>query len=263
MDDLQRLVQLLTDARAGVAFTGAGISTESGIPDFRSPGGVWSRQAPVMYDDFVRSRAERIRYWRMRVELYRDFSQAKPNAGHLALARLEELGKITAVVTQNIDGLHQDAGSRRVLELHGTSRIIACIGCGKQWEPKAVLTMLEAGDQAPDCDLCRRPLKSKTISFGQAMPEREMAEASELSKSADLYLAIGSSLVVEPAASLPRLAKQHGAALVIINKTETQLDPIADLVISEPIGETLRAVLQGCDPGGQTFDSPAIEPAHG
>ncbi len=248
MGDLQRLVDLLADARAGVAFTGAGMSTESGIPDFRSPGGVWSRQAPVMYDDFLRSRAERVRYWKMRVELYRDFSQAKPNAGHLAVARLEELGKITAVVTQNIDGLHQDAGSRRVVELHGTNRMIACIGCGKEWEPKAALAMVEAGDDAPDCDACGQPLKSKTIAFGQAMPEREMAEAGRLSVDADLYLAIGSSLVVEPAASMPRLAKQHGATLVIINKTETPLDPIADLVISKPIGETLTAVLQRCDP---------------
>jgi len=243
MDALQELAKLIDSAKAGVAFTGAGMSTESGIPDFRSPGGVWSRNKPVMYDDFVRSRAERVRYWKMRIELYRDFSKAKPNDGHYAIARIEALGKVVAVVTQNIDGLHQDAGSRRVIELHGTNRMIACISCGKEWQPDAVLARVEAGDEAPECDVCGAPLKAKTIAFGQAMPEREMTEAANVSMAADVYLAIGSSLVVEPAASLPRLAKSSGATLVIINKTQTPLDGVADLVIREPIGTTLTAVL--------------------
>jgi len=247
MDSIQELGSLLTDAQGGIAFTGAGISTESGIPDFRSPGGVWSKHKPVMYHEFLASREARVRYWKMRVQLHREFGQAEPNDGHRAIARLEELGKIVAVITQNIDGLHQQAGSRRVIELHGTARMVECIGCGKEWPPAEVLVRVEAGDEAPDCDECGAPLKSKTVSFGQPMPEREMEEATRLSMEADVYLAIGSSLVVEPAASLPRLGKEHGAALVIINNTETPLDYLADVIIREPIGETMRAILERCE----------------
>ena len=244
MDVIERLAEVLRRAQAGVAFTGAGISTESGIPDFRSPGGVWSRHKPVMYDDFLRSRGERVRYWKMRAEIYRDFAAARPNDGHRALARLEEMGRIVAVVTQNIDGLHQDAGSGRVIELHGTSRVIACVLCRKEWPPHVVLAWIKAGDEAPQCDECGGPLKSRTISFGQAMPVDEMNEAAALSLEADVYLAIGSSLVVEPAASLPRLAKHHGATLVVLNQTPTPLDDMADWVIRRPIAATLHALLQ-------------------
>ena len=248
MDSIERLVGLIQEARAGIAFTGAGISTESGIPDFRSPGGVWSKQSPVYYDDFLRSREERVRYWKMRQEMHHDFANAKPNDGHRAIARLEQLGKIVAVITQNIDGLHQDAGSRRVVELHGTNRMIACVSCGKEWPPPEIITRVEAGEEAPECDECGGPLKSKTIAFGQAMPQDAMQEAHQLSVEADVYLAIGSSLVVEPAASLPRIAKHDGAILIILNKTPTPLDSVADLVIREPIGRTMHAVLERCDP---------------
>lgn len=244
MSNIERMADLLQQARAGVAFTGAGISTESGIPDFRSPGGVWAKNTPVMYDDFVRSRSERIRYWQMRQVLYKEFANAKPNSGHDALARLEEEGRLAAIVTQNIDGLHQDAGSRRVVELHGTARVIACISCGKEWDPPEIVARLDAGEEAPDCDVCGAPLKSKTISFGQAMPAEEMMEASALARQADVFLAIGSSLVVEPAASIPLVAKQNGANLIILNKTSTPLDSYADLVIQEPIGTTFEAVLK-------------------
>jgi len=242
MSDVEHLSDLLCSAQTGVAFTGAGISTESGIPDFRSPGGVWSRNTPVYYEDFMNNRDERVRYWKMREELYRDFKNAKPNDGHRALARLEQLDKIVAIVTQNIDGLHQDVGSSNVVELHGTSRIIACQQCGKDYQPDEIMLRIEAGEEAPECDECCGPLKSKTISFGQAMPEIEMRRAMELATQADVFVALGSSLVVEPAASVPRVAKQAGATLVIINKTETPLDAMADLVIREPIGETMRAV---------------------
>lgn len=246
MDEIQQFADLLSDARAGVAFTGAGISTESGISDFRSPGGLWDRHKPVMYDDFVRSRDARVRYWRMRQELYKETAGAAPNDGHRCLAALERTCRIVAVITQNIDGLHQDAGSQRVIELHGTNRVVACIDCGKEWPPEAIVARVESGDEAPECDECHAPLKSRTVSFGQAMPQREMQDAAELSMNADVYLAIGSSLVVEPAASLPRLAKQHGAALVILNRTPTPLDPVADLVIRGAIGPTLMAVLARC-----------------
>jgi NAD-dependent deacetylase len=244
MNPIEQLADLIGHARAGIAFTGAGISTESGIPDFRSPGGVWSKQSPVYYDDFLRSRSERIRYWKMRQEMYHDFADAKPNEGHDAIAQLETSGHITAVITQNIDGLHQDGGSRRVIELHGTTRAVVCVGCSKEWPPAKIIAQVEAGDEAPECDECGGPLKSKTISFGQAMPEEAMREAHQLATEADLCLAIGSSLVVEPAASIPRVAKHAGAALVILNKTETPLDTIADLVIHEPIGVTMRSVLE-------------------
>lgn len=244
MSDVEKLAEMIERTTQGVAFTGAGISTESGIADFRSPGGLWDRHQPVYYSEFVASREARVRYWQMRIELYEELQDAQPNAGHQVLAKLEERGQLAAVITQNIDGLHQLAGSQQVIEIHGTARVIACIACGKEWSPPDVHAMIEAGDDAPDCDECGSPLKSKTISFGQAMPEKEMREAAELTKAADLYLAIGSSLVVEPAASLPRMAKKYGATLVIINKTPTPLDPYADLVINESIGETLQAAVR-------------------
>jgi NAD-dependent deacetylase len=243
MTDTKRLSAWLRDARRAIAFTGAGMSTESGISDFRSPGGVWSRHQPVYFGDFVESRAARVRYWRHRRAMYAEIAGARPNAGHVALARLEAEGRLRGVITQNIDGLHQDAGSRSVIEIHGTSRIIACIACGKECAPEAVEARLDAGEDAPDCEDCGAPLKSKTISFGQAMPEREMAAAAALAIESDVFLSIGSSLVVEPAASLPRLAGEAGAMLVIINNAPTPLDALATLVIREPIGEVLSEVI--------------------
>ena len=252
MTPIEQLADIIGSATRGVAFTGAGMSTESGLSDFRSPGGVWTRHKLVYYDEFLRSREARARYWAMRRELHGELVAAKPNAGHYALARFEALGKLAGVITQNIDGLHQDAGSQNVIEIHGTSRVIACINCGKEWTPEDVDAMLEAGVDAPDCDVCGQPLKSRTISFGQPMPQQEMADAADLSTSADVCLALGSSLVVEPAASVPRLAKQAGAYLIIINKTETPLDGAADLVINESIGSTLQAVREMIDPAGST-----------
>ena len=244
---MEQLRDLVTTARAAVAFTGAGISTESGIPDFRSPGGFWSKNTPVDFPEFVASRAARVRFWKQRLAMYRDYADAQPNAGHRALARLESLGRLTSVITQNIDGLHQLAGSRRVVELHGTARMVACIGCGKERTPEAVHALVDAGDEAPDCDACGMPLKSKTISFGQPMPEAAMADAARLCRNADLCLVIGSSLVVEPAASFPRLAKAGGATLVIINRDETPLDGSADLIIREPIGDTLESLVSAVE----------------
>lgn len=243
MEKIEELCRLIAGTRSAVVFTGAGMSTESGLADFRSPGGIWAKNAPVMYDEFLASRDARVRYWKMRSALYPEFAKAKPNAGHHAIARLEDLGRVAAVITQNIDGLHQDAGTRRVIELHGTAREVACVRCGSEQAPQDVIARIEAGDEAPDCSDCGGPLKSKTISFGQAMPEDEMSEAAELARSTDVFLAIGSSLVVEPAASLPRLAADSGATLVIINKTATPLDDMADLVIREPIGGVLSATV--------------------
>lgn len=233
-----------------VAFTGAGISTESGIPDFRSPGGVWSRFKPVYYDEFVASRDARARYWKMRMEAYREFASAQPNAGHSALAALEKAGILSGIITQNIDGLHQLAGSQKVIELHGTAHVVACIACGHEFAPDVVHARIEAGEEAPDCEDCGAPLKSKTISFGQQMPAEPMTQAHQLTLStatksggtSGIFLAIGSSLLVQPAASFPQLAKENGAKFIIINATETPLDRLADFIFREPIGQTLTAL---------------------
>ena len=240
----QQIARYLSESRRVVAFTGAGISTESGVADFRSPGGVWSKYQPVMFQDFLASAEARRQYWRMKKEGYWEMRRARPNAGHRALARLEAAGKLVAVITQNIDGLHQDAGSRRVVELHGTSRSVVCLQCAARFDPDAIQARLESGEEIPLCDRCGGPVKPATVSFGQVLPEEVLSEAFQLATSADLMLAIGSSLVVEPAASLPLQAKRDGARLVILNKTETPLDPIADVVLREPIGESLAAVVK-------------------
>ncbi len=244
MDDLARLGRLMREASRGVAFTGAGISTESGIPDYRGPQGVWNTETPVYYQDFMTSREARVRAWQRGVRMYHRCGAAKPNDGHLTLAELERRGHIAAVITQNIDGLHRDAGSVNVIELHGTNRFAACQHCWKEWPATAIIERVEKGDEAPECDACGGPIKARTISFGQAMPQNEMRLATEAAMKADLFVSIGSSLVVEPAASLPVLAKRSGASLVIINGDSTPLDPIADLVIRERIGETMMKLLR-------------------
>jgi NAD-dependent deacetylase len=244
MDDLTRFGQLVREASRGVAFTGAGISTESGIPDYRGPQGVWNTETPVYYQDFMASRDARVRAWQRGVRMFHRCGAAKPNDGHLILTELQRRGHITTVITQNIDGLHLDAGNENVIELHGTNRFAACQHCWKEWPATAIIERVEKGDEAPECDACGGPIKARTISFGQAMPEKQMRLAMEASLKADLYISIGSSLVVEPAASFPRLARQAGANLVIINNQETPLDDIADIVIRKPIGETMRKLLR-------------------
>lgn len=232
------------ESKKAIAFTGAGVSTESGISDFRSPGGIWSRYQPVLYRDFLSSADARRQYWKMKKEGYYELKMAKPNDGHRALARLEETGKIIAVITQNIDGLHQDAGSRRVLELHGTSRSCLCLGCNARFDPDIIQKQMEEGVEIPLCDRCGGLLKAATISFGQPLPADVLAEAFDLSMSTDLVLALGSSLEVEPAASFPLQAKNNQARLVIINNSETPLDRLADVVIHKPIGETMSQVAE-------------------
>ncbi|MHC4443699.1 MAG: SIR2 family NAD-dependent protein deacylase [Planctomycetota bacterium] len=234
----------LVGAERGVAFTGAGISTESGIADFRSPGGVWSRYQPVYYDEFLRDHEARLRMWRMKKEMYPEFTKARPNSGHYALAGLEGAGRLVGIITQNIDGLHQDGGSKKVLELHGTGRYVECISCGKRWDSEVIFAEYKDRDEVPVCDVCGGWMKPATVSFGQAMPEDVLREAYQMSAESDVFLAIGSSLVVEPAASLPAHAKQMGSYLVIINRDPTPLDGYADVVIRTPIGETLEAVVK-------------------
>jgi len=244
---IEKIAQLLIESRHAITFTGAGISTESGIADFRSPGGIWSRYQPVYYRDFLQSEDARRQYWKMKKEGYHELKTAKPNDGHSALARLEEAGKIIAVITQNIDGLHQDAGSSRVLELHGTNRHGYCLDCDAHFDLEEIQQSLEAGVEIPLCKHCGGLLKMATISFGQSLPADVLSEAFDLAAVSDLVLALGSSLVVEPAASIPLQAKNAGAKLVIINNTETPLDSLADVVVRQSIGDTMSQVLTHMD----------------
>lgn len=244
LSDEQQLTRWLSGSRHAVAFTGAGISTESGIPDFRSPGGVWSKSRPVYFNDFLRSPDARREYWRQKSITHFEFLNAKPNAGHLVLAKWEMAGRLRGLITQNVDGLHQEAGCRDVVELHGTARRVSCLTCGEVFDADPwVRSFLEA-KAVPDCPHCGGLLKHATISFGQALDEQTLVRSQELSGASDLFLAIGSSLVVHPAAALPAFAKQAGARLVIINRDPTPLDALADLVIRDPIGATLTNVAE-------------------
>jgi NAD-dependent deacetylase len=237
--ELQALVQAATVV---LPFTGAGISTECGIPDFRSPGGVWTRNRPIPFDEFLASPEMRAEAWRRRFAMEREFGAAKPGRGHLALASLYRAGKAPAVVTQNIDNLHQSSGisAEHVIELHGNTTYALCLECGKRYElPWVKQQFTASGGEAPDCSGCGGAIKSATVSFGQAMPEVAMRRAEELTLGCDLFLVVGSSLVVWPAAGFPLLAKRNSARLVIINREPTEFDDIADLVIHDDIGTAL------------------------
>ncbi|MGE0132294.1 MAG: NAD-dependent deacetylase [Blastocatellales bacterium] len=232
-------VNLIAKSNRIVGFTGAGISTESGIPDFRSPNGIWANNRIIEYQEFVSSRAGRVEYWRQKVAMWPEMRDALPNAGHLAFVELERRDKLRAMITQNIDGLHQRAGAKNVIELHGTTVEAECLDCGARISMDEAVKRVEAGDLAPGCDQCGGLLKPATISFGQLMPQLAMKAAVEASRDCEVFLAVGSSLVVYPAASLPEVAKQSGAALIIINRTPTPMDGIADLVINDEIGKAM------------------------
>jgi len=239
--EIDALMDLVARARVVAGFTGAGISTESGVPDFRSPGSPWMQNKPIPFDAFLRSRDARREAWRRKFtmdDLYRD---ARPSRGHVALASLVRQGKMSAVITQNIDGLHHQSGipSDRVIELHGNGTYATCLSCGVRHELEWVRSRFEADGEPPDCSSCGGIVKAATISFGQAMPEAAMHRAHEAALACDLFLVVGSSLVVYPAASLPVAAKENGSTLVIINREATPHDDIADLVIRADIGATL------------------------
>jgi NAD-dependent deacetylase len=248
MNDERQIARWIVDAARPVIFTGAGVSTESGIPDFRSPGGIWSKYDPedFTYQRFVSSEDAREKYWRMSTEFFHGMRDVRPNAAHLAIAELERLGKVDCVITQNIDGLHQMAGTspERVIEIHGTSRAVSCLSCGKRWPRDEVQGMIERGVRVPRCDECSGLLKPATISFGQEMPERETAEAFHRASRADLFMVLGSSLVVQPAASMPLVAKQKGARLVIVNRDPTAYDGLADAVLRGSCGDAMARLLQ-------------------
>lgn len=239
-----RLREFIDDAAVIQPFTGAGISTECGIPDFRSPGGLWSKMQPIPFDQFMASADMRDEAWRRRFVMDEHFATAKPGRGHLALASLYRSGKVPAVITQNIDNLHQASGisAGDVVELHGNTTYATCLTCEKRYELSWVKEKFSANGRAPDCD-CGGYIKTATVSFGQAMPQHEMRRAEELSSSCDLFIAIGSSLVVWPAAGFPLHAKQNGARLVIVNREPTDFDEIADLVIRQDIGEAFGPLI--------------------
>ena len=238
---IARLRELIEAAHVVVPFTGAGISTECGIPDFRSPGGVWTRYAPIGFDDFLASQSMRDESWRRRFAMEEQFSTARPGRGHRALAALFAAGKVPGVVTQNIDNLHQAAGvpADRVVELHGNTTYATCLDCARRYELAWVRERFEAEGRSPECTECSGYIKTATISFGQAMPEGPMRRAEELTLGCDLFVAIGSSLVVWPAAGFPLMAKRNGARLVILNRDATEFDNLADLVIHHDIGTVL------------------------
>jgi NAD-dependent deacetylase len=248
MEPIEAVAEMILEAKKMVVFTGAGFSTESGIPDFRSPGGVWSMFDPseLNYQNILRSEEIREKYWRMHKMMWETIRDAQPNKGHQAVAELYRMGKLDCVITQNTDGLHQKAGlpNEMVLELHGTMQWVDCLKCGKRYARSHVHKKMEAGETVPKCESCGGMLKPSTIAFGQAMPERETMEAERRSSQCDLFLALGSSLVVYPAAQMPALAKTSGARLVIFNLTPTPYDHMADFVINSKTGETLSQIVK-------------------
>lgn len=238
---IDRLARMIGEASRMVAFTGAGISTESGIPDFRGPGGMWSKYRPVPFDDFLRSDEARREAWRRKFATRDAIDQAAPNRGHRAIAALAAENKVSGVITQNIDGLHQLSGlpDDLIIELHGNTTYAVCLDCGERHELDAIWRAFAIDETPPLCGRCGGLVKNATISFGQPMPEAEMRRAETATLDCDLFLAIGSSLTVQPAAMFPLLAKQNGAKLVILNREPTALDGYADLVLNQEIGPTL------------------------
>jgi len=239
--DTAELRRLIEEASRIVVFTGAGISTESGIPDFRSPGGIWTRMRPIDFSEFLASEEARRESWRRRFATDPTMRAAEPNRGHRAVATLVGRGKASAVITQNIDGLHQASGvpANRVIELHGNTTYAHCLDCAQRYALGDIRIEFERTGDAPNCVACGGFVKTATISFGQSMPPAAMIRAEEETLAADLFIAIGSSLVVYPAAGFPEIAARKGARLVILNREPTGLDPLADLVLHREIGATL------------------------
>ena len=242
---IQQLVGLIRSSRRAVIFTGAGMSTESGIPDFRSPGGIWTKMMPVEFQDYVRDPEARRVSWQRRFEMEDTWNAVQPNDGHRAVAELVAQGRVSHVITQNIDALHQAAGvpDAAVIELHGNTRYAKCLDCGRRVEIPDIRAHFDVHGEAPDCAGCGGIVKTATISFGQPMPQDEMLRAEAATLACDLMLVMGSSLAVYPAAGFPLMAKRGGARLAILNRDETPQDRFADLVVNAGIGPTMRAVI--------------------
>lgn len=249
-DATARAAALLQAARSVLVLTGAGISTESGIPDFRSPGGLWTRYDPrkLTFDLFCSRQQTRRDYWRLATETYPVLRDAEPNAAHHAVAEIERAGKLLCLVTQNVDGLHLKAGSsrERTIEIHGSSLRATCIDCGAEHDRERLHRLLLAGTvEVPVCEVCGGRVKPATISFGQSMPEKETARAFAAAGDCDLLIVIGSSLVVYPAASLPDVAVKAGASLVIVNNEATPKDDLAAALVRGAAGESMTLLLRG------------------
>lgn len=252
-DRLRPVADLVRPCRTVVVFTGAGISTESGIPDYRGPNGVWQTNRIPTIDDVRDDKLSRERHWRERRQRFPEMQRTQPNAGHRAIATLERSGRVSAIVTQNIDGLHQKAGTdpAKVLELHGSSHRIRCQACGREYAADTIHGRLEQGETDPRCEHCGGILRASTVLFGETLPEVTLRRALEASAEADLMLIVGSSLVVKPAAQLPVVARKRGARLVIVNREPTPLDELAHAVVRGEAGpvleELVRQVLDGDD----------------
>ncbi|HVB75469.1 MAG TPA: Sir2 family NAD-dependent protein deacetylase [Ktedonobacteraceae bacterium] len=240
-EQLQDAVELVQTSRRIVALTGAGISTESGIPDFRSPGSPWQQQPPVSYQDFIAKAEARRHYWQTRRDLSGQVADAKPNAAHYALVELERRDMLLGIITQNFDGLHQDAGHQpeKIVELHGTSREAACTLCDARSSMQELQQRVDAGEVDPTCTHCGGYMKTATILFGQRVPDAVLTRAREMVNDCDLFLVIGSSLKVTPAATLPRHALTRDIPLIIINLQPTPLDDYADIILYEKAGVAL------------------------
>lgn len=246
MSDRARLAEMIAAARDVVVFTGAGISTESGIPDFRSPGGVWSRMSPIYFQDFVRSEEKRREAWTRTFSGRAGWPRREPNAGHRAVARLVEQGKVSVVITQNVDDLHRVSGvpPEQIIELHGNATYAGCLECGLRHELEELKGPFLQRGVIPACRNCGGIVKTATISFGQSMPEEPMQRAQEATLACDLFLVLGSSLVVYPAAGFPIMAKRHGARLAIVNREPTEQDMLADLVLHDEIGPVMSQIVK-------------------
>ena len=238
---LEIFQNILSESSNTVVFTGAGISTESGIPDFRSPTGIWTKNKPIEFKDFLSSEDIRVEFWKRKFAVDLTISKAKPNAGHMIISKLNHIGKVSKIITQNIDNLHQISGvpEENVIELHGNTTFAKCLECDLRYELNSIKKLFEQTNVPPYCKNCSGIIKTATISFGQPMPKEEMLKAEKASLSCDLFIVIGSSLQVYPAASFPLVAKKNGSKLVILNREGTDLDKYADLVIHDEIGEFL------------------------
>lgn len=239
MKTLSDFAEMIRENDRIVVFTGAGISTESGIPDFRSPGGLWTRYRPIAFQEYLSSEAARVEAWKRRLEGWEQYKNAKPNLGHYFVHSLYAKGKLIGLITQNVDGLHGEAGlpHEKIVELHGSNRKVICLECGRSYDPDEIIRRLIGNFESPKCGACGGILKSATVSFGQAMPEDAMRRAQEWTDQAEVFIVMGSSLQVQPAASFPVVAKRNGAVLAIINREPGPLDEIADFVHHGGIGE--------------------------
>ena len=243
---LGQLAAMIQAATRIVIFTGAGISTESGIADFRSPGGIWSKIKPIEFKSFVNDEETRLEDWRRRFHFQKTFDDAPLNDGHIAVAQIMASPKSKGLITQNIDGLHQRSGidPANIIEIHGNGTAASCLDCLEPMSLTAARAQIAQTDKSPRCGACGGLVKSNVISFGQPMPVEKLIRAEQWSLDCDLFLVLGSSLVVQPAAGLPISAKNNGAQLAIINRDPTPLDPIADLVVHAGLGESLRFSLE-------------------